>query len=63
MAKIKAQVVGGEVKDIYAANVKEAKEQLSATTYTANINGDPVDNDYALEDGDFLTLAPAVKGA
>lgn len=63
MARVAAIVVGGSEKFLDAETVKEVKEQLSAATYTATVNGDPADNDQELRDNDFVSLAPSVKGA
>ena len=63
MAKVQAQVVGGSIKQIEANTVGEVKEQLSSPTYTATVNGEPEADDYQLEDYEFVSLAPAVKGA
>lgn len=63
MAKVHAQVVGGSVKDVEADTVGEVKEQMKASTYTATVNGEPAADDDQLEDYQFVSLAPSVKGA
>ena len=64
MAKVTAQVLGGAPKileDVYT--VQEALEALELEgNYVANVNGDTVDMDYELSDGEFLNFATAVKG-
>lgn len=63
MAKVHAQVVGGQIKEIEANSVAEIKAILNASTYTATVNGDPADDSHELSDFEFVSLAPAVKGA
>ncbi len=63
MAKVQAQVVGGQIKQLEADTVGEVKEALNAQTYTATVNGEPANSDTQLEDYEFVSLAPAVKGA
>ena len=63
MAKVHAQVTGGTIKEIEAATVGEAKQQLGAEKYTATVNGEPVDDSQELCDFEFVALAPSVKGA
>lgn len=63
-SNIIAQVSGGSKQVIDGVNtVAEVKTKLGATVgYTAAINGDPAEDNEALSDGDFVTLAKAVKG-
>lgn len=63
MAKVQAQVVGGDIKHLEAETVGDIKRQLSQPSYQATVNGEPEDDDYALVDYEFVSLAPAVKGA
>ena len=63
MAKVNAQVTGGAIKQIEAETVAEVKAQLQAAGYTATVNGEPEGDDYELADYEFVSLAPAVKGA
>lgn len=65
MAKnVIAQPLGGEKKvldDVYT--LLDVKNKLALTgNYTATVNGNPQSDDYAIEEGDFVSLAPAVKG-
>ncbi len=46
-----------------ASTVGELKQALGVANYTATVNGEPQDNDYELQTGEFITLAAAVKGA
>lgn len=63
MAKVTAQVVGGQLKQIEADTVAEVKSQLNLTNYQATVNGDPQGDDYELADYEFVALSPQVKGA
>lgn len=64
MAKIIIQVVGGPKRELDGVTtVGEAKERTQAQGYTASLNGNPVEDKDVLRDFDFLSLAPAVKGA
>lgn len=63
MAKVQAQVVGGDIKTHDATTVGELMSKLGLEKHKANVNGEPVDNDYQLSDYEFVTFAPQVKGA
>ena len=61
---ITAQVIGGEsvVLD-KCATVEDAFEELGLEgSYTATVNGEPADMDQELDDYEFVTFSPAVKG-
>lgn len=61
---IMAQVVGGKKQIVEGCStVGEVKQKLGIPGHTATINGDPADDDQELSEGDFMSLAPAVKGA
>lgn len=64
MAKnVIVQPLGGEKKiDETSNTVGEAKAKVGLASYTATVNGDSASDDQELEDGDFVSLAPAVKG-
>jgi hypothetical protein len=62
MAKVQAQVIGGDIKQITADTVAEVKTKMGAAGYTASVNGEPQDDGYELADYEFVSLAPAVKG-
>ncbi len=58
-----AQVLGGEKKVLDGVTtVKDVTDQLGVTGYTATVNGDQQAPHFVLEDGDFVSLAQAVKG-
>lgn len=63
MASIVVRIIGGQPQNITASTVKEVKEKLGAANHAATVNGESVDDDYTLEDNEFVSLAPAVKGA
>lgn len=62
MAKIHAQVLGGSIKEIEAETVGEAKRLMGAEKHAATVNGESADDDQDLNDFEFISLAPAVKG-
>lgn len=66
MAKnIQAQVAGGEIKTHKdrVHTVGDLRDDLKLDkSYTASVKGEPQDDDYKLEDYDFVSFAPAVKG-
>jgi hypothetical protein len=63
MAKVHAQVMGGDIKELAdVSSVADVKSRLQATNHTATVNGEAVEDDYELSDFEFVTLAPAVKG-
>ena len=59
--------VTGKDKQIFdgVETVADVKGRLGSeySKYSVSVNGEPADNDTHLESGDFVTLAPAVKGA
>lgn len=57
------QALGGE-KTVHdnVRTVKDVCERMKLVGYTATVNGDQQAPDYALEDGDFVSLSQAVKG-
>jgi len=64
MAKVQVQVAGGSIVQKEVETLGELKELMNASNYTATINGEPEsDDNYSLSDFEFITLAPAVKGA
>lgn len=63
MAKVQAQVVGGDIKQHEADTVASLKSALNLGNYQATVNGEPVDDDHQLSDYEFVALAPKVKGA
>lgn len=62
--KITAQAVGGQPKTFdNIQTVGELKEEMGLPTYQASVNGEPADDDQELNDYEFVSLAPKVKGA
>ncbi len=62
--KVTAQVLGGEAQVLdRCSTVEDAFEELGLDgSYTATVNGEPVDMDYELSDYEFVCFSPAVKG-
>jgi sulfur carrier protein ThiS len=63
MAKVNAKVVGGDITELEVGTIADLKHRLGVPNHTAMVNGQPAQNDQALRDEDFVSLAPAVKGA
>ena len=64
MAKVTAQAVGGTAKVLEnMGTVADVKRELDLVSYQATVNGEPADDDYELDDYEFVTLSPKVKGA
>lgn len=63
MAKVQAQVVGGDIKAYDAATVGELKAQMKLTNYQASVNGEPAEDHEELNDFEFVSFAQQVKGA
>lgn len=61
---ITGQVLGGSPKaGISADTVQDVFEELALNgSYTATVNGEPAAMDDELEDYQFVSFAPAVKG-
>lgn len=61
---VTAQVMGGQPK-IFSdvETIKDLKGKLGLSNHTATINGEPASDDESLDDYNFVTFAPAVKGA
>lgn len=62
MAKVTVKVTGGDIKEMNADTVGDIKDELNLSDYTATVNGEPAEDDYELEDFNFVTLSTAVKG-
>lgn len=62
--KITAQVLGGETKTYErVGTVSDLRDRLKlGQGYTATVNGEPADDDQELNDYEFVSFAPAVKG-
>jgi len=63
MAKVQAQVAGGDIKQIEATTVADVKSALGVPKHTATVNGEPEDDGYYLSDYEFVSLAESTKGA
>lgn len=63
MAKVTVQCIGGEPQQKEVVTLGELKRSMDAFGYTATVNGEPEGDDYVLSDYEFVSLAPAVKGA
>lgn len=63
MADVMYQVMGGK-KEVAEGveTVGELKQKIGKTKLQASVNGDAVDDDYDLEDGDRVTFSEAKKG-
>lgn len=63
--KVTAQAIGGQPKvfDNEYETVGEIKTAMNLGSYQATVNGEPADDDQELNDYDFVSLAPKVKGA
>ncbi len=62
MAKVVAQVLGGDLKEFDAATVGELKKLMNVSGYAALVNGEPGADGDRLKDYSLVTLSPAVKG-
>jgi len=63
MAKVTAQVLGGDPKLLEdVRTVADVKSRLQVPSHTATVNGETADDNYQLSDYEFVTLSPAVKG-
>ena len=63
MANITVKVTGGNVQEMSDVDtVGQVKARLSLQSYTATVNGEPEDDDFELEDYNYVTLSTAVKG-
>lgn len=66
MAQITVQVAGGAPKVLdneEYPTIADVKRHMNAEKYTATVNGEPAADDDDVNDFDFITLAPSVKGA
>lgn len=63
MAMITYKVAGAsKAQSAEASTVGELKRKAGLDKYSATINGDPADDSKSLEDGNYVTFAPSVKG-
>lgn len=63
MATVSALAVAGKLQVIEASTVGELKQKMGLPTYSASVNGEPMQDHEPLEDNQFVSLAPQVKGA
>ena len=58
-----AQILGGEKQVLdNVATIADVKQRLQSPTYSATLNGDPASDADDVQEGDFVSLAQAVKG-
>lgn len=64
MAKVTVTVLGSETPVVLddIETVGEVKDEMECGNHTATVGGEPADDDEELRDGDFVDLAPSVKG-
>ena len=62
MARVTYKQMGSDPKTANASTVGDLKRQLGLSDYSAKVNREFVDDDYALEDDDSVTLAKNQKG-
>ena len=62
MAKVQVQVAGGSVQQKDSGvTIGELAQSVGAEGFIATVNGEPVDNDYEVEDYEFVSFAKPVK--
>lgn len=59
---ISYKIAGGKLETTQASTIGELKAALSLQNYTAMVNGVSKPDSHQLEEGNFVTFAPAVKG-
>ena len=63
MTSVIGSVVGATPRRLHAETVGEVRDQLAiADTYTAMVNGEPADDNTLLDEENFVSFSPAVKG-
>lgn len=63
MANVVAKVLGGSARDLSnVRTVGDVKRELKCEGHTATLNAQPATDTQALQDNDYVTLSPAVKG-
>lgn len=63
MAQVTVQVIGGAAKVMNKSTIQEIKSALGVRNHQATVNGEPANDNYELQDYEFVSLAPSVKGA
>jgi len=62
MAQVSVCILGGTLKVVEGQTVGAVKRKVNASRHTATVNGDPKTDAHRLKKGDFISLAPSVKG-
>lgn len=63
MATVAGKVIGGILGEFEASTVSELKRKMGLSgNYSAQVNGEPVDDGEYLEDTDYVTFSKSVKG-
>lgn len=64
MASVVACVLGGSPRRLEGmSTIADVKAAMSLSSpHAASVNGEPAADDFELNDEDFVSLAPAVKG-
>jgi hypothetical protein len=63
MAKVSAKVLGGEIQEIEATTVGEAKTQMGLEgNYSATVNGAAATDSTPLSDFQMINFSESVKG-
>lgn len=61
--KVNCQVIGGTpITHDDVDTVRDAARRMNAEGYQASVNGEPAGQDTRLQDFDYVSFAPAVKG-
>lgn len=61
MARVQAQVAGGDIQRKDARTVDELSALVGASGYIATVNGEPQAGSYNLSDNEFVSFAKPVK--
>lgn len=62
MANVIAKTLGGQPQQVEVATIAELKTKLGLANYKATVNGESRPDSTQLQDGNFVTLSPNVKG-
>lgn len=62
MAKVVAKVLGGAPRDVEGTTVADVRAAMGAHTHTAMVDGRAAQDSQVLEDNQYLSFSPAVKG-
>lgn len=61
MAKVQVQVAGGSIQQKDVGTVGELAKTVGAIGYQATVNGEPMNENYELQDFEFVSFAKPVK--